>query len=289
MKLIIDNITMKYKDKIAVENFTVKLDKGVYGFLGPNGSGKTTLMRVLADLLRPTKGRILLNDRDISTMGDDYRDILGYLPQSFGFYKSFTAHKFMMYIAALKGIDQSKALKKVDELLELVNLKEHCKRKIGKFSGGMKQRIGIAQALINDPKILILDEPTAGLDPKERIRFRNLISEISKDRIVLLSTHIVSDIEYIAKEVILIKEGKLLGIDSPDNILENMKGKVWKGTTTEERFRNIKNDYKISNVVRKNGVQLRIISDKKPFLKAIEAEPRLEDMYLYYFDKEVEE
>jgi ABC-type multidrug transport system ATPase subunit len=280
---------MKYKDKIAVEKFTVKLDKGVYGFLGPNGSGKTTLMRVLADLLRPTKGRILLNDRDISTMGDDYRDILGYLPQSFGFYKSFTAHKFMMYIAALKGIDQYKALKKVDELLELVNLKEHSKRKIGKFSGGMKQRIGIAQALINDPKILILDEPTAGLDPKERIRFRNLISEISKDRIVLLSTHIVSDIEYIAKEVILIKEGKLLGIDSPDNILENMKGKVWKGTTTEERFRNIKNDYKISNVVRKNGVQLRIISDKKPFLKAIEAEPRLEDMYLYYFDKEVEE
>lgn len=289
MKLIIDNITMKYKDKIAVENFTVKLDKGVYGFLGPNGSGKTTLMRVLADLLRPTKGRILLNDRDISTMEDDYRDILGYLPQSFGFYKSFTAHKFMMYIAALKGIDQYKPLKKVDELLELVNLKEHSKRKIGKFSGGMKQRIGIAQALINDPKILILDEPTAGLDPKERIRFRNLISEISKDRIVLLSTHIVSDIEYIAKEVILIKEGKLLGIDSPDNILENMKGKVWKGTTTEERFRNIKNDYKISNVVRKNGVQLRIISDKKPFLKAIEAEPRLEDMYLYYFDKEVEE
>src|SRR5690625_529273 len=186
LKLAIENVSKEYKEKKAVNQFSAELSVGVYALLGPNGSGKTTLMRMLAGLLKPTTGRILLNHQDITVMDEDYRDILGYLPQEYGMYNNFTAERFLMYFASLKGLDKKKAIKKVDEVLALVNLDQDRKRKTGKFSGGMKRRLGIAQALLNDPQVLIVDEPTAGLDPKERIRFRNLLSEISGDRIVLL-------------------------------------------------------------------------------------------------------
>lgn len=287
MKLVLENISKQYKDKYAVKNLKVELTPGVYGLLGPNGSGKTTLMRIMTDILNPTGGRVILNGEDIKVMGDRYRDILGYLPQNFGIYKDFTAHRFLMYISALKGLDTRSAQRKVDELLELVNLKAVSKKKLGTFSGGMKQRIGIAQALLNDPKILILDEPTTGLDPKERIRFRNLISDMSKDKIIIFSTHIVSDIEYISKEVLLLKDGELIEKDSIDNILRNMENKVWSAIVEENMLNELNKDFKVGNIMRKEkGIEVRIISDEKPLPKAKVEVPRLEDLYMYYFEEE---
>ncbi len=287
MKLVLENISKQYKDKYAVKNLKVELTPGVYGLLGPNGSGKTTLMRIMTDILNPTGGRVILNGEDIKVMGDRYRDILGYLPQNFGIYKDFTAHRFLMYISALKGLDTRSAQRKVDELLELVNLKAVSKKKLGTFSGGMKQRIGIAQALLNDPKILILDEPTTGLDPKERIRFRNLISDMSKDKIIIFSTHIVSDIEYISKEVLLLKDGELIEKDSIDNILRNMENKVWSAIVEENMLNELNKNFKVGNIMRKEkGIEVRIISDEKPLPKAKVEVPRLEDLYMYYFEEE---
>ena len=287
MKLVLENISKQYKDKYAVKNLKVELTPGVYGLLGPNGSGKTTLMRIMTDILNPTGGRVILNGEDIKVMGDRYRDILGYLPQNFGIYKDFTAHRFLMYISALKGLDTRSAQRKVDELLELVNLKAVSKKKLGTFSGGMKQRIGIAQALLNDPKILILDEPTTGLDPKERIRFRNLISDMSKDKIIIFSTHIVSDIEYISKEVLLLKDGELIEKDSIDNILRNMENKVWSAVVEENMLNELNKNFKVGNIMRKEkGIEVRIISDEKPLPKAKVEVPRLEDLYMYYFEEE---
>jgi ABC-2 type transport system ATP-binding protein len=289
LKLVIEGISKRYKDKWAVRNFSVELTSGVYGLLGPNGSGKTTLLRMMVDILKPTNGRILLDGRDIQVLDDRYRDLLGYLPQEFGLYTNFTAHRFLMYIAALKGIERDQAEQRVDDVLQLVNLQEERKRKIGTFSGGMKQRLGIAQAILNDPHILILDEPTAGLDPKERIRFRNLISEISGDRIVVFSTHIVSDIEYIAREVMLIKEGFLLKKDTPTKILQELEGKVWQVEIPESALYDIKQKYKMGNIRRKQeGIEVRIISKEKPFPSAVQIEPGMEDIYLYYFDEEAE-
>lgn len=288
MILTIDNITKEYKDVVAVDNFYAELNEGVYGLLGPNGSGKTTLMRIMADILKPTEGIILYDGCDISSIGDDYRGVLGYLPQNFGFYKNFSAWMFLMYIASLKGIDKSQAKKRVNELLDIVNLSDDRDRKVGTFSGGMKQRLGIAQALLNDPKVLILDEPTSGLDPRERIRFRNMISQISGDRIVILSTHIVSDIEYIAKEVMLIKNGQLVKKDMPDNILNEMSGRVWSAMVPEDALLKLQEKYRIGNIIRRiDGIEVRIISDEKPLLNSVPESPRLEDMYLYYFDEEV--
>ncbi|MFS1518716.1 ABC transporter ATP-binding protein [Bacillus sp. SCS-151] len=288
MNLTIENVTKQFGDKLAVNDVSFELTAGVYGFLGANGAGKTTLMRMLVTLINPTSGRILFDGKDVEVLGDEYRDILGYLPQDIGLYKTFTADKYLMYISALKGIEQKTAKKKIDDLLEIVNLTEHRKRKIGKFSGGMKQRLGIAQALLNDPKVLIVDEPTAGLDPKERIRFRNLLSSISKDRIVLLSTHIVSDIEFIAKEIIVFKAGQLIQKDKPEELLENIKGFIWTVNVSEQEEIDFQNKYKVSNIINnQNEVALRIISENKPDERAIEATPNLEDLYLYYFDQEV--
>lgn len=288
MKLVIDNVSKKFKDKWAVKYFSAELTEGVYALLGPNGSGKTTLMRMLADVSKPSSGRILLNDKDISLMGNDYRDVLGYLPQEFGLYKNFTAVRFLMYFASLKGLDKKSAIDKVDEVLALVNLTNDRKRKISTFSGGMKRRLGIAQALLNDPKILIVDEPTAGLDPQERIRFRNLLSEISGDRIVLLSTHIVSDIEYIAKEILLLRQGELIKRSTLDNLLKQVEGKVWMVSVTQADLPTFQREFRVGNIQRnKADIECRIVHDEQPVDDASEVPATLEDVYLYFFDEEV--
>jgi ABC-2 type transport system ATP-binding protein len=287
MKLKIDGVSKQYVYKLALDHFTTELTEGVYGLLGPNGAGKTTLLRILADVLNPSEGKITVDGQDKNTMKEGYRDLIGYLPQDCGFYRNFTAFRFLMYISALKGIEKKAATEKTLSLIKLVNLENEGDKKIGSFSGGMKQRLGIAQALLNDPKILILDEPTAGLDPKERIRFRNIISQISGNRIIILSTHIVSDIEYIAKEIIFLKQGKLIKQGKPQELLEALEGKVWTVNVSEEYLTELERDYKIGNVMRQGeGIEVRIISDTKPLFNAVSQKARLEDMYLDYFDEE---
>ena len=291
MELIINNISKEFKDKLAVDKFNVTLNSGIYGLLGPNGSGKTTLMRIIADVLKPSSGDILVNGESKNKLGDRYRDLIGYVPQNIGFYKNFTAEKFLYYVSALKGIDKEIEKSKVDELLKFVNLEKDRKRKIGKFSGGMRQRLGIAQALLNDPKILILDEPTAGLDPNERIRFKDLISQLSKDKVVILSTHIVSDIEFIANEILVMKEGKLIEKSSIEDILDTVRGKVHTLSISERDLDEVQSKFKISSMIRTNNeVCVRVVGDnkfnKKEF-KYIEEEPNLEDVFLYYFNESV--
>ena len=208
MELIIDRLTKQYKNKIAVDRISLRLDKGVHGLLGANGAGKTTLMRMICGILRPTGGTVAFDNMDVSEEG--YRAILGYLPQDFGYYPEFSGRDFLMYLAALKGISKPRAKKKCDELLELVSLRDVANKKIRTYSGGMKQRLGIAQALLNDPKLLVLDEPTVGLDPKERVKFRDIIKQLGEESVVLLSTHIVSDIEHIADNVLIMRAGQLV-------------------------------------------------------------------------------
>ncbi len=286
MELKIDGITKKYKDKIAVNNFSATLENGVYGLLGPNGSGKTTLMRILADVVNETEGNIYVNGNNKRNLDEEYRSLIGYVPQEIGFYRSFTAEKFLYYIAALKGIDKKEAEDKIDKLLEFVNLEKERKRKPCKFSGGMKQRLAIAQALLNDPKILILDEPTAGLDPNERIRFKNLIGNIARDKVVILSTHIVSDIEFLANEILIMKEGQLIDRDKPQNLVDKVKGKVWSLQVQEEEFLEISSKHRVANTLRhENFISIRVISDRKPEENAIEVEPNLEDVFLYHFNE----
>lgn len=291
MELIIKNISKEFKDKIAVDKFNVTLNSGIYGLLGPNGSGKTTLMRILADVSSASSGDILVNGKSKSKLGAEYRDLIGYVPQNIGFYKNFTAEKFLHYVAALKGVDKNIEKSKIDKLLKFVNLEQDRKRRIGKFSGGMKQRLGIAQALLNDPKILILDEPTAGLDPNERIRFKNLISQLAKGKIVILSTHIVSDIEFIANEVLVMKDGKLVEKSSLEEILDTVRGKVYTLSVNECDLEEVETKFKISSMIRNNSeINVRVVGDKKPNInkfKYIEEEPNLEDVFLYYFNESV--
>ncbi|HGG0417430.1 TPA: ABC transporter ATP-binding protein [Clostridium sporogenes] len=289
MKLKIDNLTKKYSDKVAVKDFSIEMTEGVYGLLGPNGAGKTTLMRMISDVLNPTCGQILVNNVDKNDLGEEYRDLLGYLPQDMGYYKNFTAERFLKYVAALKGLNKKIAKERIGELLDVVGLSEYKNKKVGKFSGGMRQRVGIAQALLNNPKILVLDEPTAGLDPKERIRFRNLISDISKERIIILSTHIVGDIEYIAKQVILMKEGQLIKSSTGERLLKEMYGRVWKVEVDEKDITKYEDIYQVVNIMRKGDkVQLRILSLHKPVESAIDIEPNFEDMYMHHFNEKIE-
>ncbi|MDO6658731.1 ABC transporter ATP-binding protein [Anaerobacillus sp. 1_MG-2023] len=288
MKLVIENLSKSFGNHVAVKNVSFELTEGVYGFLGSNGSGKSTLMRMLASVSKPSAGRVLYNGKDIAVLEDEYRELLGYSPQTIGYYKNFTVEKMMYYIASLKGIDRRLAKEKTSELLTLVNLFNERKVKIKKLSGGMKQRVGIAQALLNDPSILIVDEPTAGLDPKERVRFRNLLSKISTNRIVLLSTHIVSDIEYIAKEIMILKEGTLIQKEEPRTLLEGIKHKVWTVIVDESEIANLQSHYRCGNIMpNQEKFELRLVSDTKPHPNAVFTQPNLEDLYLYYFDEEV--
>ncbi|WP_270647767.1 ABC transporter ATP-binding protein [Paeniclostridium hominis] len=286
-KLEIVNLTKSYQHKNANENINLTLESGVYGLLGPNGAGKTTLMKQIATLKQPTSGKILYNEKDINSLDDEYRAVVGYLPQDFDAYKNFSAKDFLLYIGALKGMSKSEAREKTEKLLKLVGLQEVKNKYISKFSGGMKRRVGIAQALLNDPKILILDEPTAGLDPQERARFRNLLSQIGKETIVILSTHIISDIESVAKETIMIKDGKVLLQGTHREILNDMSGKVYSITVKDENeVFDIQNKYKVVSIQRGvEDIELRVISDKeiKDF-NAKNIEPRFEDVYMFYFD-----
>lgn len=284
MKLELDDLTKVFGDFTAVNHISLTMTNGVYGLLGVNGAGKTTFMRMLCTLLKPTSGTICCNGKDIFKMDSEYRKLLGYLPQEFGFYPEFSVQDYLLYIAALKGIPPAAAKKRVKELIAKVGLSRAAHKKMKKLSGGMKRRAGIAQAMLNNPKILILDEPTAGLDPNERIRFRNLISELSEERLVLLSTHIVSDLEYIANEIWLMKDGELMHKGTADEIIRSMPESVWECFAEREMVCDLMKQYKISNMkTEPNGVTLRIISQEKPFMNAKKTEASLEDVFLYYF------
>jgi len=282
MQLCINSLYKSYGKKEVLKDVNLCLESGIYGLLGPNGAGKSTLINIIVTALSATSGGVLWNGKDIRLKQNGFLDVLGYVPQTGAFYNHYTANEFLRYIAALKGVREPDA--KIDELLHFVNLTEEKNNKIKTFSGGMRQRLGIAQALINAPKILILDEPTAGLDPQERIRVRNLISKIADNRIILISTHIVPDIEYIANRVILLKNGKAYRNAPPSELTREIEGCVWRVNTTEERLTEFFGVYKIVNVYREeNNYILRIVSEKKPCPEAMPLSPGLEDVYLYHF------
>ena len=287
MELSLDRLTKHYGNKIAVDQLSVTLRPGVYGLLGANGAGKTTLMRMLCAILESTSGEVFLDGKEITAMGADYRDVLGYLPQDFGYYPNYSAKEFLMYVAALKGIPKDIAKGRTEELLAVVGLRNVADKKIKTFSGGMKQRVGIAQALLNNPQILILDEPTAGLDPKERVRFRNLLSEYAGDKIVILSTHIVSDVEAIADEVLLMKKGRIVLQGTVQELTKKAEGKVWELSVSEAEARMWQAKATVANL-RHEGkdIVLRIISDNMPSEQTVPCEATLEDLYLYYFPTE---
>ena len=288
MELTLDRISKQFQNHIAVDGFSYTLSNGVYGLLGANGAGKTTLMRMICTVLNPTSGEILFNGTNISDMGAKYCDILGYLPQNFGYYPDFSAHEFLLYMASLKGIQGRAAKHRVEELLQMVGLSDVSRQKIRSFSGGMKQRLGVAQAVLNDPKVLVLDEPTAGLDPKERIRFRNLISDLSQNKIVILSTHIVSDVEYIADQILMMKKGKLILAGSPAELTEQAAGIAWSLIVPEREVGRYEAQCCICNLRHlTDGVELRIVSRNQPAPAAVPVQTTLEDLYLFHFADEL--
>lgn len=271
-----------FKNKIAVQSINMRMQYGVYGLLGENGAGKTTLMRMICGILEPSHGEIRCDGIKIERLGGDYRSLLGYLPQDFGYYEDFTAHRFLNYMAALKALPEAYARTRIEELLEMVDLTAVRNKKLKTFSGGMIRRIGIAQALLNNPEILILDEPTSGLDPKERVRFRNIISSLGKNRLVLLSTHIVSDVEYIADHIMIMKNGKMIRTGTEDEMAEEVKDCVWKCLVTEKEAMALNEKYIVSNLKNQgNQVELRIVSGEKPTENAERQDVTLEDIYLY--------
>lgn len=287
--LEIKNISKTYKKGTvkALDDFSVTLTSGVYGLLGPNGAGKSTLMNIVTDNLNSDSGEVLYDGEDIKKLGKDYRTVLGYMPQQQGLYDDFTLNRFLWYMAALKGLKKKEAKAKITSLLETVNLKDSAHKKLGSFSGGMKQRALIAQALLNDPKILILDEPTAGLDPKERIRIRNFISEIAENKIVLISTHVVSDIEFIAKEIILLKSGQLVSHDTCNNLIKEIENKVFEIEINKDKLKCFQETYRVSNLFHDDDkIIVRIVTDIPPEnYKVQPVKPTLEDLYLYIFEQ----
>ena len=278
--LTVESVSKKFKGgNYGVKDVSFTFGGGVLGLLGPNGAGKTTLMQMIATITRPTSGRILFRDRDIARDPESLRRALGYLPQDFGVYDNLTAQEFLGYFAALKGV---RGTAKVRELLEAVNLHHVANRTVGGFSGGMKQRLGIAQALINDPDIVIVDEPTAGLDPEERVRFRNLLSDLGAGKLVILSTHIVSDVESIATEIAIMKHGSLAALATAEELLRKAEGNVWEFVVSSERFERIRGELMVSNAVRRgDGVHVRSVGPRKPASDATQADPRLEDAFLH--------
>ena len=284
MELTISNLTKEFGSLRAVDRVNFTMTNGVYGLLGVNGAGKTTLMRMLTTLIKPTSGEIFWDGQDVYVMDGQYRKLLGYLPQDFGYYPDFSIYDYLMYIASIKGIRPAVAKERVKLLLKQVGLVRARHKKMKTLSGGMKRRAGIAQAMLNDPKILILDEPTAGLDPSERIRFRNLISELSEDRIVLLSTHIVSDIEYIANEILLMKDGVITMSGTAEKIVASMPEKVWTFAVPKAQIDAYLKAYKVANVKTvPGGAELRVLSPVRPNSAAVEVEANLEDAFLYHF------
>ena len=286
MKLSFEHISKLYGDTAALQQIDLTLRSGVYGLLGPNGAGKTTLMRIMTDLLAPSTGRVLLDGQDIAVMGAAFRKKLGYLPQDFGVYPNFTAEQFLLYIARLKGLSKFEAKRQTDDLLHMVGLEDKKQKKLKGFSGGQRQRVGIAQALLGDPEILVLDEPTAGLDPEERIRFRGIISDLSQQKLVLLSTHIVSDLEAVANEIILLRKGVVLEMQKPASLLEQLNGQVWLITVPAADEAALTKQYTCSNVMHTDGKSvIRLLSESAPRPDAVPTAPNMEDLYLYYFGR----
>ncbi len=284
MKLTVNNLGKQYRrDFWGLRDFSLEIKPGILGLLGPNGAGKSTFMRMLATITKPTDGKILWNDMDVIKSPDILRAILGYLPQDFGVYPNLNAVEFLEYMAAIKGLNAASTRKRIDELLQVVNLVEAAKRPLGGYSGGMKHRVGIAQALLNDPQLLIVDEPTVGLDPEERVRFRNLLSDLSGERIVILSTHIVSDVEATATHIALVNKGKLLRESAPEELLAELENKVWEWTVSSDDLPALKQKHIVSGTIRRSdGVQVRVVSESKPDANAQSISPNLEDAYLYF-------
>jgi ABC-type multidrug transport system ATPase subunit len=283
MKLSICHLSKQYRrDFWGLRDFDIELTPGVIGLLGPNGAGKSTLMRMLATITQPTEGTVQWNDTDIVKSPDTLRAVLGYLPQDFGVYPNLTGVEFLEYMAAIKGMDAKTARRRIDELLVVVNLVNAAKRPLGGYSGGMKQRVGIAQALLNDPQLLIVDEPTVGLDPEERVRFRNLLSDLAGERIIILSTHIVSDVEATATEIVIINKGRKIEHAAPEKLLALLDGKVWECVIPSEALTALKQSRLISGTIRReNGIQVRVVSEGSPAPEAQLVSPSLEDVYLH--------
>ena len=283
MVLNIDKVSKYYAKKAAINSFSASLQPGVYGLLGPNGAGKTTLVRMLCGLTKPDNGNIFYNRKSIHKLDEQYRKILGYLPQNFGYYPSFTVQRYMEYIASLKGLNSNFSKQKIKRILESVGLSELQKAKISSLSGGMRQRLGIAQAILNEPDVLILDEPTVGLDPSERVKFRSLISTISQGKITILSTHIVSDVSYIADEILLVQHGQLQYRGDVQQLTAGVEGKVWEVLIEGQQINAISRNLIISNIHHTpQGAILRVVSDYQPFPQATPVSPTLEDAYLFY-------
>ncbi len=283
MRLVISSLTKQYRNGVvALEAIDLDIGPGIVGLLGPNGAGKSTLMRVLATITRPTGGHVTWDGHDITDEPNALRAVLGYLPQDFGVYPHLSAAEFLAYLAAAKGLAPGIARRRIAGLLELVNLADVGKRRLGRFSGGMRQRVGIAQALLNDPKLLIVDEPTAGLDPEERVRFRNLLGELSGERVVILSTHIVSDVEAAATRIAVLRRGRLIADTSPEALLRTLHGKVWEWVVASERIAEVQQQHLVSGTLRReDGVHARVLADEPPAAAATPLPPTIEDAYIY--------